>query len=405
MSDGTLSKPLRNATKRGGAKATTRPEPTLATKVQVWAAAAGRCTFCNRLVIENADLGLAVPIGELAHNVGWSDNSPRGESDLSDEARRQAENLLLLCRTCHKPADDRGVIGVYTVERLDELKRAHEARIRFLTEIGADRTATVVRVVGPIRGVNPHLTYDAVLEATTAVGLFPQTLPGVHRAELDLDLRALADAGTPAHFEICAQQIDTLAARLSDAVRRDELSRLAVFAFARIPVLVHLGARLDDKLPTVLFQRHRVDDANAWRWPTEPTSSPIFRCQRVRVGANNGVALVVSLSGTIQLTELPDDVRDHATIFEITPEGPAAAGPTLIDSPQALQQFESTVRRFLADVEHDFGKLPRIALFAAVPVSAAVTIGRVLMPHVSPAWEVYDRNEQNQFFRALEVRR
>lgn len=382
-----------------------RPKPLETTKLQVWAAAAGRCTFCNRLVTENEDLGLAVFIGELAHNVGWSDNSPRGESDLSDEERRQAENLLLLCRTCHKPVDDRGVVGVYTVERLAELKRAHEARVRFLTEIGADRTATVVRVVGPIRGINPHLSYDAVLEATTAAGLFPQTLPGVHRAEFDLDLRALADAGTPAHFEICAQQIDTLAARLSDAVRRDELSRLAVFAFARIPVLVHLGARLDDKLPMVVFQRHRVDDVNAWRWPTEPTSSPLFSCQRVQAGAADLLTLVVSLSGTIQLSELPDDVRDNATISEIAPVAPASAGPTLIDSPQALQQFESTVRRFLADVEHDYGKVPKVALFAAVPVSAAVTLGRVLMPHVSSAWEVYDRDEQNHFFRALEVRR
>lgn len=405
MSDGTPPKPRRRGTKHGARLATTRPEPTLATKLQVWASAAGRCTFCNRLVIDNEDLGLAVSIGELAHNVGWSDNSPRGESDLNTEERRAAENLLLLCRTCHKPADDHGVIGVYTVERLSELKRAHEARIRFLTEIGADRTATVVRVVGPIRGVNPHLTYDAVLEATTAAGLFPQTLPGVYRAELDLDLRALADAGTPAHFEVCAQQIDTLAARLSDAVRRDELNRLAVFAFARIPVLVHLGARLDDKLPTVLFQRHRVDDANAWRWPTEPTASPNFSCKRVQTGADDFIALVVSLSGTIQLKELPADVHERATIFEIAPEAPATAGPTLIDSPPALQQFESTVRRYLADVEHDYGKLPSIALFAAVPVSAAVTLGRVLMPHVSPAWEVYDRDEQNRFFRALEVRR
>ena len=202
-----------------------RPEPTQRTKLLVWAAAAGRCTFCNHLVTENDNLGLEVPIGELAHNVGWSETSPRGESELDRDERREPENLLLLCRNCHKPTDDNGVIGLYTVERLTQFKRDHEERIRFLTEIGADRTAVALRVVGPIRGVNPHLTYDAVLEATAAAGIFPQTLPGVHRAELDLDFRSFADIGTPAHFQMCANEIDTLATRLSDGIRRLVYSR------------------------------------------------------------------------------------------------------------------------------------------------------------------------------------
>ena len=133
-----------------------RPEPIQRTKLLVWAAAAGRCTFCNRLVTENDDLGLEVPIGELAHNVGWSETSPRGVSEMDRDERREPENLLLLCRNCHKPTDDKGVIGSYTIERLTQFKRDHEERVRFLTEIGADRTAVALRVVGPIRDEKPH---------------------------------------------------------------------------------------------------------------------------------------------------------------------------------------------------------------------------------------------------------
>ena len=48
----------------------TNSEPSDRTKRQVWAAAAGRCTFCNALLTENENLGVTVPIGELAHNVG-----------------------------------------------------------------------------------------------------------------------------------------------------------------------------------------------------------------------------------------------------------------------------------------------------------------------------------------------
>jgi hypothetical protein len=32
-----------------------------------------------------------------------------------------------------------------------------------------------------------------------------------------------------------------------------------------------------------------------------------------------------------------------------------------------------------------------------------VTLGRVLMPKLSPAWAVFDRDERGQFFEALEV--
>ena len=60
-----------------------RPHLNPRTEIAVWAAAAGRCTFCNRLVTENEDLGLIVPIGELAHNIGWSKGSPRGNSPKS----------------------------------------------------------------------------------------------------------------------------------------------------------------------------------------------------------------------------------------------------------------------------------------------------------------------------------
>lgn len=345
--------------------------------------------------------------GELAHNVGWSKKSPRGKSsDLTAEQRREADNLLLLCRTCHKPIDQGGRTNRYTVERLAEFKRDHEQRIRTLTEIGADRKATILRLVGPIRGVNPELTYDTVLEATTAAKLFPVLLPGSFQAQHDLDLRQIPDLGTPAHFADSAAYIDDLIRRVDDGINRGLISRLAVFAFARIPILIHLGARLDDKVPILIFQRQRVDDVNAWRWPENPPEPPTFDLQRVTEGTGSeAVALIVNLSGTIHLEELPEGTIDSDSVYSLSPIAPAVTGPTLISSPEALANFDRVVRRFLATLEETHGKVDRVKLYAAVPVAAAITLGRVLMPHVSPAWTVYDRNAERQFFEALEVRR
>lgn len=81
----------------GPVEVESRKEPSGRTKCLVWGAAAGRCTFCNRPVLHNDDLGEPVPVGELAHNVGATSSSPRGESHLDRDERAMPDNLLLVC--------------------------------------------------------------------------------------------------------------------------------------------------------------------------------------------------------------------------------------------------------------------------------------------------------------------
>jgi SMODS-associated and fused to various effectors sensor domain len=76
-----------------------------------------------------------------------------------------------------------------------------------------------------------------------------------------------------------------------------------------------------------------------------------------------------------------------------------------MDSNSSLQHFEQEVRRLLAMIEHVHGKILTIALFPALGVAPAVSLGRVLMPGVSPSWTVYDRDNDGTFFAALEVSR
>src|SRR5437763_497669 len=106
-------------------------------QIRLWAANAGRCLLCNEVVTEDERLGTLVPIGEMAHIVGagTGPKSPRGEADLGLALRQKAENLMLLCRNCHKSPDDGGHIGEFSIEWLHERKTEREAEIRFLTGI------------------------------------------------------------------------------------------------------------------------------------------------------------------------------------------------------------------------------------------------------------------------------
>jgi hypothetical protein len=384
-----------------------RPPISERNKILVWARAAGRCTFCNRVVTEATELGEPVPIGELAHNVGWSQDSPRGDSPLSSAARAEPSNLILTCRNCHKPVDDGGVSGRYSIEELARRKQDHETRIEALTAIGADRSAYVLRIVGDVRGVPAELTRSTVLAATTAAGLYPKILPGSNwDTDIDLDLRGRGDLNTELDYERLVPEIVSFADRIHDGVRREHVARLAVFAFARIPLLIALGARLDDKVPALIFQRHRTDRSNAWTWPAKQEPPVAFSITRVHTGANRQpVALVLNLSGTVMLDELRNHIVAETHVYEIAPVPPAKPGPSIISSPAALVSFEDTLRRFLGIIEADHGRIEAIDLFPAIGVSAAVTVGRVLMPHVSPAWNVFDRHNTGAFFHAIQVRR
>lgn len=382
-----------------------RPQIPEATKIRVWAKAAGRCTLCNTLVTESGSLGEVVSIGELAHNVGWAERSPRGASTLSTEERTEAENLLLLCRNCHKPVDASGAIGRYSVEELARFKQEHEQRIEVLTEVGADRQAALVRVVGAIRGAQPELTYDTALGALVRSGNFPSMLPNAYRSAYELDLTSITDPYTLDDFVECTRQIDSLIERINDGIRLGGIARLAVFGFARIPLLVHLGAKLDDKVPALVFQRQRTDTENAWSWPADAESADFDIVLAQEGSDSEHVALVLGLSGTIPVGQLPMEHQSTYAIYAINPRPPAVPGPSLVQSSITLDNFGRAMREFFAVVEANHGKIPRVDLFPAVPVSAAVTVGRALMPSISPALRVFDRGEDGDFFEAIEVSR
>ena len=201
-----------------------------------------------------------------------------------------------------------------------------------------------------------------------------------------------------------ANEVRKLAARIDDGVRRDAIERVAVFGLARIPLLVQLGAALDDKLDTRVFQRHRRDGGNAWTWPTDETIAS-FDTEVIQQGTDRqSVALILSISGSIERADLPSQLDGAFTIYEVRP-ATVEQGPSVISSAGDLAVLEAELRRLLAAIEEAHGKVEKIEVFPAIGVATAVTLGRVLMPQVSPALVMYERDDQRSFFRALEVRR
>lgn len=390
------------------------PEPTSVTSISrhipqdqqrlLWVRAGGRCELCNKYLLEDPSTIETLNLGELAHNVGHKNNarSPRGENPLPVERRNDADNILLLCGDDHHSIDDKINRGVYTVEFLRERKRIHEDRIRYLTGMGEDAETVVLRVIGDIRGAPVELSEQMAARAVLAAGRrYPRFGWGYGGADFEVDLRGLPSEGSPLFWQVGQGRIEEqLAGRLRDAVARDQVRHLSVFALARIPLLACVGAHLDDKVPTELFQKQRGGD-EGWGW--DPTAAPVtFAFERLREGNSTQVAVLIGLSAPLSVEDLPGELAD-ATVWTITPREQAPSRDVLRAS-ASLDNFARAYHDCLAEIEGARPKPVAVDVLPAVPATAAVTLGRGLMRGAQPAVRIYDRIRPDEPFEfALEI--
>lgn len=347
--------------------------------------AGGRCEFDghNAYLFEHPITLHEGNFGEAAHIVAFKKAGPRGLENRPDNINN-VDNLMLLCPTCHKLVDDHP--REYPRERLEGYKREHEERIAHLSSLGSDRKTSVIIFKAPIAGQTVAVPFDNIVEATFP--RYPKT-----RSPLTIDLTGIAEG--PGFIEAaCA----TIAKRLDPLFQPEgeasQVGHVSVFAIGPIPLLICLGRHLTSKVPVDVFQRHR--DNERWAWKADgPDLS--FGTTMLRNGDPKHVAVVIGLSGSIGLADLPADVLDTATVYELTLKG-VAPNPTVLRRRQNLEEFRVAYQELLGTIGQEHGRLDEIDLFPAVPAPVAVLCGRELLPKVHPKLRVFDFNKQTGGF-------
>jgi hypothetical protein len=365
------------------------PEPE---RLKVWVRSGGCCAYCGKYLLEGAITHREFPLGELAHIVGQQDTpgSPRGQVvEMSDEDRDNAENLLLLCPGEHREIDREGAVEIIDIERLRKLKRDHEEWVRRVVTLDRNRGTAVLRMIGSVRGrvveISRPTASDAVIRSDDRFPDFPLSYDN---AGIEIDLRQFAgeDPANAAYWSACKAKIDEVVAnKLNEAVAGEHIRHLSVFAFARLPLLVYLGSRLDDAYEVRVYQRMR--DAETWRWPGGSTVD--FALSMPEGLPGQEAVAILNVSGSIEDSEIPKPLRALPRML-IEPAGVTPA-PDSISSAESLAAFEASVRGMFAEIERSNKDLQKLHVLAALPLSAAVTLGRVHDPHVHPAMVIYDR--------------
>lgn len=399
-----VAAPPAAAGRRRGRKppATGRADLPESEKRKVWVRAGGVCVLCKRYLLDGALTALPVSLGELAHIVGQqpSKRSPRGDHPLPRAERDTADNVLLACGSCHGEIDTALVAGLLDVDLLTRLKRAHEARIRHVTTLPDDRRTVVLRVLGSVRG-NPVEVSRQTAVATVVADAqrFPSFELSGDRIGVEIDLTGLPgerDADEAYYTSACRMIDEVIDTRLRDQLTSGAARHLSVFAFARLPVLIYLGSKLDDTYAVDLYQRHR--HSQDWRW--DDTAEPHGFTVTTHGGLAGAVeaVLMLNVSGVVDAAELPA-VLAGLPRLTVAPDG--TPGVDVLCSRRSLEAFTVTLREVYAALDAHKG-VRRLHVVGAVPLTAAVQIGRLRDPHVHPTLVVYDRADGG-YRRALEI--
>jgi SMODS-associated and fused to various effectors sensor domain len=378
-------------------------------RIKVWVRSGGRCAFCNEYLLESELTRRPVLLGEVAHNAAASDDGPRGDAAISVKDRNSAENLILLCGHHHPDADKRVQLDLLTVVQLRAFKAEHERRIRQATEsVGGKRTA-LLRMQGHVRGAIVDVGLEAATEAVLrSSNRFPELPLSFDRHGVEIDLRHVAGEaeGSPTYYRGATARIDEVVNQiLRPAAEKSVATHLSVFAFARLPLLVYLGARVDDALTVDVFQRHRATEDWVWPEPRDDDPTFTFRLEAPLDGTDVSLAtealLIINASGTIHRSEAPKSTVGMPALFVEFQDG--IAHPDSVRSRSTLGSFEAVLRSMLGQLEQDHKTIRTLHVLAAAPVSVGVTLGRSVGWGIHPSLVIYDRLADSSYHPALEV--
>jgi hypothetical protein len=113
--------------------------PRLGTVKRLFAVSENRCAFpkCKAELVCQGTV-----VGKICHIKADKPNGPRYDAGQSDEERHGFDNLILMCGTHHTVIDDDE--EAYTVQRLTDMKTAHEASAANMSDDQASHGATLL---------------------------------------------------------------------------------------------------------------------------------------------------------------------------------------------------------------------------------------------------------------------
>lgn len=362
---------------------------------ELWARAAGRCQFsgCNRTLYKSPVTQERVNISEKAHIYSFSCLGPRGRGALGKNVRliNDVCNLMLVCHDCHKKIDQERDGGRYSAELLRQWKLQHEKRVANVTGVDPHKKSTVV-----LYGANIGDEKSPLRPLQAHLAMFPHSYPSDENSVC----LGMTWEGKDHQSDYWATEAQNLEKGFNRWIRPRiaEGEHFSIFAFAPMPLLTQLGALFTDKVPSHVYQLHREPE-QSWQWSEQPHNTDyIIKTPRI---CEHPPAVIISLSAPIAHHRVTSVVGERVAIWELTIDEP---NNDFLKTREQLSKFREVVRRLMIQIAERHGSHVPLAIFPAMPVAAAIELGRIRMPKADMPWIIYDHNNKvGSFVKALEI--
>ena len=172
--------------------------------------------------------------------------------------------------------------------------------------------------------------------------------------------------------------------------------RFAVFSFSPIPLLVHLGFLLSDRVEVALFQYDRV--RKSWSWDadlgrTADMDIAVSGLPEEEIAGPVQAVIRVSLSGRVAPRDTEAAVPGAGVVVDI---GVADPGVMWLRSPDQLTALGTVFRQVLQRLAERVPDCAGIHLFYAGPTGGAIVIGQAYNPRMNPPMALYEYDRQGE---------
>ncbi|WP_312172257.1 SAVED domain-containing protein [Chryseobacterium sp.] len=363
-------------------------------KYMLWAISGGRCQYrgCNEILHTDILTKRNFNKSYIAHIVADVPGGPRGCVTRSPQLADNIKNLMLLCDAHHRLIDKDDVIG-NPESLLLEMKAEHENRIANACNISPDKQSHIVTLNSNIGTHTPNIHYSIISQS-----LLPDYYPAV-ASNIDLGtVNTLNKDSDPNFWNIeeanLQQRFDRL---LFPLLNSGEIKHISLFGFGPIPMLIKLGALLNDITSVDVRQKRRNPDT----WNFDDDLETIYNFLPAS-NIKSQVALKIELSDNIADERITSILTDDVSIYSLNIDHP---DNDFVKSRKQIIDFGNKMKEAFREIKRIHGQNTVLNVFPAMPISLAVQLGRVWMPKADLSMKIFDQNfALGGFIEALEIK-
>jgi hypothetical protein len=283
------------------------------------------------------------------------------------DARDKYENLILLCRNCHRKVDT--LKQSYPDERLLEIKASHEAWVR---------TAL------PERGFTNHRWQVLCLQGDFPFD--PTTIAEALSPDQEASVKQIRVSATRASWasiqESLKAQIHTMIVN-SDSVA----SRVALFPLAPVSACIYSGYLLTNRLNVRAFQYHR--DQATWAWPKNPgvLTTPTVAESVDSKSPSAELFILFQLTAPIDASDLLEETGGERAVYQCSVPDLSTGW---LKSKSQLDELARKAREAFEAAAIRYPRSVRWHILYAGPAPGGVVVGQQLNPTMIPKVQLYE---------------